>query len=253
MPFYVSPEQSMKDKADYARKGIARGRSAVVLQYDGGILFVADNISRTLHKISELYDRIAFAAVGRYNEFENLRQMGVRLADVRGYAYDRSDVSGRVLANIYAQTLGTVFSESNKPWEVEIVVAEVGEDAAADQIYRITFDGSVVDEQGFLAMGGSAEQVTTALKERFNKDAGLGEALSAAVHALRHENGEQRDIEAAGLEVAVLERARREHRKFRRIQGERLSALLADRSATATTDTDTTAGGTGSAGTEDEG
>lgn len=226
MPFYVSPEQSMKDKADYARKGIARGRSAVVLQYDGGILFVADNISRTLHKISELYDRIAFAAVGRYNEFENLRQMGVRLADVRGYAYDRSDVSGRVLANIYAQTLGTVFSESAKPWEVEIVVAEVGEDAASDQIYRITFDGSVVDEQGFLAMGGSAEQVTTALKERFDKDASLGAALSAAVHALRHENGEERDLDSSGLEVAVLERGRHEHRKFRRVTGDRLTSLM---------------------------
>ncbi|MUL44180.1 proteasome subunit alpha [Streptomonospora sp. PA3] len=231
MPFYVSPEQSMKDKADYARKGIARGRSAVVLQYDGGILFVADNISRTLHKISELYDRIAFAAVGRYNEFENLRQMGVRMADVRGYAYDRSDVSGRVLANIYAQTLGTVFSESNKPWEVEIVVAEVGEDAAADQIYRITFDGSVVDEQGFLAMGGSAEQVTAALKERFDAQAPLGDALNAAMHALRHENGEERDLEASGLEVAVLERERREHRKFRRITGERLTALIREHAA----------------------
>ncbi|KIH98945.1 proteasome subunit alpha [Streptomonospora alba] len=231
MPFYVSPEQSMKDKADYARKGIARGRSAVVLQYDGGILFVADNISRTLHKISELYDRIAFAAVGRYNEFENLRQMGVRLADVRGYAYDRSDVSGRVLANIYAQTLGTVFSESAKPWEVEIVVAEVGEDAASDQIYRITFDGSVVDEQGFLAMGGSAEQVTTALKERFDKDASLGAALSAAVHALRHENGEERDLDSSGLEVAVLERGRHEHRKFRRVTGDRLTSLMQEGSA----------------------
>jgi len=231
MPFYVSPEQSMKDKADYARKGIARGRSAVVLQYDGGILFVADNISRTLHKISELYDRIAFAAVGRYNEFENLRQMGVRMADVRGYQYDRSDVSGRVLANIYAQTLGTLFSESNKPWEVEIVVAEVGEDAAADQIYRITFDGSVVDEQGFLAMGGSAEQVTTSLKERFNAGASLGDALSAAVHALRHENGEERELDAGGLEVAVLERGRREHRKFRRITGDRLASLVGGSSA----------------------
>ncbi|WP_131102411.1 proteasome subunit alpha [Streptomonospora litoralis] len=251
MPFYVSPEQSMKDKADYARKGIARGRSAVVLQYDGGILFVADNISRTLHKISELYDRIAFAAVGRYNEFENLRQMGVRMADVRGYAYDRSDVSGRVLANVYAQTLGTVFSESNKPWEVEIVVAEVGEDPADDQIYRITFDGSVVDEQGFLAMGGSAEQVTTALKDRFDSDASLGDALNAAVHALRQENGEERTLDSSGLEVAVLERARREHRKFRRITGDRLSALIdgggAGAAESAASDSAGTQSGSGSA------
>ncbi|CAM3891602.1 proteasome subunit alpha [Nocardiopsis rhodophaea] len=225
MPFYVSPEQSMKDKADYARKGIARGRSAVVLQYDGGILFVADNMSRTLHKISELYDRIAFAAVGRYNEFENLRLMGVRFADVRGYAYDRSDVNGRQLANTYAQVLGSVFSESNKPAEVEIVVAEVGDDSDGDQIYRITFDGSVVDERGFLAMGGSAERVSSALKERFDKDAPLGTALVSAMHALKHENGEQRELEASSLEVAVLERDR-EHRKFRRIQGDRLTRLI---------------------------
>ncbi|WP_184080175.1 proteasome subunit alpha [Nocardiopsis mwathae] len=225
MPFYVSPEQSMKDKADYARKGIARGRSAVVLQYDGGILFVADNMSRTLHKISELYDRIAFAAVGRYNEFENLRLMGVRFADVRGYAYDRSDVNGRQLANTYAQVLGSVFSESNKPAEVEIVVAEVGDDSESDQIYRITFDGSVVDERGFLAMGGSADRVSSALKERFDKGAPLSTALVSAMQALKHENGEQRELEAGSLEVAILERAR-EHRKFRRIQGERLTRLI---------------------------
>ncbi len=225
MPFYVAPEQQMKDKADYARKGIARGRSAVVLQYEGGILLVADNVSRTLHKISELYDRIAFAAVGRYPEFENLRLMGVRFADVRGYQYDRRDVSGRQLANIYAQTLGTVFSESLKPWEVEIVVAEVGDTPDGDEIYRITFDGSIVDEQGFVAVGGSSEQVSQALKDRFAADASRAAALAAATRALSRENGEERELEAANLEVAVLERSR-DHRKFRRIQGPRLVSLL---------------------------
>lgn len=225
MPFYVAPEQQMKDKADYARKGIARGRSAVVLQYEGGILLVADNMSRTLHKISELYDRLAFAAVGRYPEFENLRLMGVRFADVRGYQYDRRDVSGRQLANIYAQTLGTVFSESLKPWEVEIVVAEVGDTATDDEIYRITFDGSIVDEQGFVAVGGSSEHVSEQLKERFVADAPLSAALNAATRALAHENGEERELEASNLEVAVLERART-HRKFRRIHGRRLIGLL---------------------------
>ncbi|MCY9783218.1 proteasome subunit alpha [Nocardiopsis sp. EMB25] len=225
MPFYVAPEQQMKDKADYARKGIARGRSAVVLQYEGGILMVADNMSRTLHKISELYDRIGFAAVGRYPEFENLRLMGVRFADVRGYQYDRRDVSGRQLANIYAQTLGTVFSESLKPWEVEIVVAEVGDTAAEDEIYRITFDGSIVDERGFVAVGGSSENVATVLKERFVADAPLSAALHTATRALARENGEERELEAGNLEVAVLERAR-QHRKFRRVHGRRLTALL---------------------------
>ncbi|UOE21992.1 proteasome subunit alpha [Thermobifida halotolerans] len=225
MPFYVSPEQIMKDKADYARKGIARGRSAVVLQYDGGILFVADNMSRTLHKISELYDRVAFAAVGRYNEFENLRLAGVRFADMHGYTYDRSDVTGQMLANAYAQTLGAVFTESNKPWEVEIVVGEVGDTPDTDQIYRITFDGSVVDEHDFLAMGGSAERVTAALRERYVKNASLTEALQVAVHGLAHENGERRELQATSLEVAVLERSR-PHRKFRRIQGDRLVRML---------------------------
>ncbi len=225
MPFYVAPEQQMKDKADYARKGIARGRSAVVLQYEGGILLVADNMSRTLHKISELYDRIGFAAVGRYPEFENLRLMGVRFADVRGYQYDRRDVSGRQLANIYAQTLGTVFSESLKPWEVEIVVAEVGDTSAEDEIYRITFDGSIVDEQGFVAVGGSSEHVSGVLKDRFATNASLSSALNTATHALARENGEERELEAANLEVAVLERSR-EHRKFRRIHGQRLTDLI---------------------------
>ena len=160
MPFYVSPEQLMKDRADYARKGIARGRSVVVLGYEGGIAFVAENPSRALHKVSEIYDRVAFAAVGKYNEFENLRVAGVRYADLRGYSYDRSDVTARGLANAYAQTLGTVFTQESKPYEVEIAVAEVGEDEDSDQIYRLTYDGSVADEQGFVAMGGASEHIT---------------------------------------------------------------------------------------------
>lgn len=156
MPFYVSPEQLMKDRADFARKGIARGRSVIMASCTEGILFVAENHSRTLHKVSEIYDRIGFAAVGKYNEFENLRVAGVGYADLRGYSYDRSDVSARGLANAYAQTLGTVFTQESKPYEVEIVVAEVGVDVEADQLYRLTYDGSVADERAFVAMGGAA-------------------------------------------------------------------------------------------------
>jgi proteasome alpha subunit len=227
MPFYVSPEQAMKDKADYARKGIARGRSGVVIQYDEGILFVAPNPSRALHKISEIYDRIAFAAVGRYNEFENLRVAGVRYADTRGYQYDRADVTARGLANWYAQILGTIFTESNKPFEVEIVVAEVGETPDADQIYRITFDGSVADEHGFVAMGGQADQVATVLKERYADGMELGRALGLALAALAGQsNGEPGEASASQLEVAVLGRPRG-HRTFRRIGGARLDELLA--------------------------
>ena len=241
MPLYVSPEKAMKDKADYARKGISRGRSVVVLQYADGILFVADNPSRALHKISEIYDRIAFAAVGKYNEFENLRQQGVRYADVNGYMYDRRDVTARGLANAYATALGTVFTESNKPFEVELVVAEVGADVASDQIYRLTFDGSVADEQGYVAMGGQVDQVASALKDRFEEDLPLARALGVAVHALEQQDSD-RHLEAGQLEVAVLDR-NRDHRLFRRLPAARIKQLLeesggAEPEASAETDGD---------------
>jgi proteasome alpha subunit len=228
MPFgYVSPEQLMKDRADYARKGIARGRSVVVLAYDDGILFVGENLSRALHKISEIYDRIAFAAVGKYNEFENLRIAGVRLADLRGYSYDRRDVTGRGLANAYAQTLGTIFTQESKPYEVEIVVAEVGETTAEDQMYRLTYDGSVADEHGFVVMGGNAETISTALGARWREGLTLSEALTLAVEVLGADSptGEARTLTAHQIEVAMLER-QRPRRKFRRLSGAALSALL---------------------------
>jgi proteasome alpha subunit len=227
MPFYVSPEQAVKDKADYARKGIARGRSVVVVQYADGILFVAENPSRALHKVSEIYDRLAFAAVGKYNEFENLRVAGIRLADVRGYSYDRRDVSGRGLANAYAQTLGTIFTETTKPYEVEIVVAEVGDEADEDQLYRLTFDGSVGDEHGYVAMGGQAEAISTALEEAYVDGMTLEVALRLAVTVLaEHGAAEARTLGPELLEVAVLDRTRPAVRKFRRIPDERLGQLL---------------------------
>ena len=226
MPFYVSPEQAMRDKADYARKGIARGRSCVALQYAGGILMVAPNPSSALHKISEIYDRIAFAAVGRYNEYENLRKAGVTYADITGYQFDRNDVTARGIANWYAQTLGTIFTESNKPFEVEIVVAEVGARPGDDQIYRITFDGSVTDEPGFVAFGGQADQVSAALKDRYSEGMTLSEAFAAALAALSAPgNGERTEFAPSQLEVAVLDRAR-DHRTFRRIRAARLEELL---------------------------
>jgi proteasome alpha subunit len=226
MPFYVSPEQVMKDKADYARKGIARGRSVVVVQYDGGILLVAENPSRALHKISEIYDRIGFAAVGKYNEFENLRVAGVRLADLRGYSYDRSDVTGRSLANFYAQTLGTIFTETPKPYEVEIVVAEVGATPQTDQIYRLTFDGSVSDEHGYVAMGGSAERLANGMAADWREGMSLAEALQAAVSHLSRDTGEEgRELPATSLEVAVLDRSRPD-RTFRRLGVAELERLL---------------------------
>ena len=228
MPFYVSPEQAMKDKADYARKNIARGRDGVVIQYADGILFVAPNPSRALHKISEIYDRIGFAAVGRYNEYEILRKAGVRYADVTGFQYDRQDVTARGLANWYAQTLGTIFTDSPKPFEVEIVVAEVGQTPADDQIYRITFDGSVNDEHGYVAVGGRADRISTVLKEHYSDGMSLPAALATAIAGLAAPaNGDRVEIAASQLEVAVLDRAR-EHRTFRRVTGSRLDSLLAE-------------------------
>jgi proteasome alpha subunit len=225
VPFYVSPEQIIKDKADYARKGIARGRSVVVIQYEGGVLFVAENPSRALHKVSEIYDRIAFAAVGKYNEFENLRVAGVRLADLRGYSYDRRDVTGRGLANAYAQTLGTIFTDAPKPYEVELVVAEVGDSTATDQLYRLTFDGSVADEHGFVAMGGSAEAITAGLSERYREAMSLEDALTLAVDLLAGEGETRRELGANQLEVAVLDRTR-PRRAFVRVTGARLAAMV---------------------------
>lgn len=223
IPYYVGPEQLMKDRADYARKGIARGRSVIVLQYCDGILFVAENPSRALHKVSEMYDRIGFAAVGKYNEFEVLRVAGVRLADLRGYSYDRVDVTGRGLANAYAQTLGTVFTTEPKPYEVELVVAEVGDSPDGDQIYRLTYDGSVADEHGFAAMGGQVDPISAELTRSWRPGMTLKESVQLAARLLSPEGG---NLQEASLEVAVLDRTRTATRKFSRIHGSALSLLL---------------------------
>jgi proteasome alpha subunit len=235
MPYYASPEQLMRDRSEYARKGISRGRSVAVLTYADGVLFIAENPSSTLHKVGEIYDRIGFAAVGRYSEFESLRVAGVRLADVRGYSYNRRDVTGRVIANAYAQTLGAIFTEQMKPYEVELCVAEVGDRPETDQLYRLTFDGSVVDEPDFVVMGGQAEAVTGHLREHFHQGMGLADALQVGVRALSAVspatagtgNGGQARLAAEQVEVAVLDR-RRPKRAFRRIVGAALRTLLGD-------------------------
>ncbi len=235
MPYYASPEQLMRDRSEYARKGISRGRSVAVVTYSDGVLFIAENPSSTLHKVGEIYDRIGFAAVGRYSEFEALRVAGVRLADVRGYSYNRRDVTGRVIANAYAQTLGGIFTEQMKPYEVELCVAEVGDTPDSDQLYRLTFDGSVVDEPDFVVMGGQAEAVTGHLREHFHSGMGLAEALQVGVRALSAvspvtagaANGGPTQLTSAQLEVAVLDRGRPK-RAFRRIVGAALRTLLGE-------------------------
>ncbi len=233
-PFYVSPEQLMKDRADFARKGIARGRSVVAVQYADGILFVAENPSQALHKVSEIYDRIAFAAVGRYNEFENLRIAGVRLADMRGYSYDRRDVTGRGLANAYAQTLGTIFSSGGeKPYEVEIFVAEVGDTAADDQLYRLTYDGSGRRRARLRRDGRSGRRGGRAASRRATPTASLARRHSGAPStALGQTESGDRVIPTEDLEVAVLDRTRTQTRKFVRLAPTRLDALLGERGPT---------------------
>ena len=226
MPFYASPEQIMRDRSEYARKGIARGRSAVAVLYADGILIAAENSSATLHKVSEIYDRIAFAAVGKYNEFENLRVAGVRHADVKGYSYSRGDVSAKSLANAYSQALGNIFTQDIKPFEVEVLVVEVGEgNGAKNEIYHILYDGTIEDEKNYAAMGGQAEEIRRYLKDNFQEGLDFAAALGLGVRALvvtQNKTLTERD-----LEVAVLDRTK-DQRKFRRIPPEAVHQLLTE-------------------------
>jgi len=222
MPFYVSPEQMTKDRADYARKGIARGRAMAACTYQGGVLLCAENPSRMLRKISEIYDRIGFGGVGKYNEFDQLRIAGVRAADLKGYAFSREDVDARALANQYAQMLGHVFTAEMKPMEVEILVAEVGADASGDQLFHILYDGTLVDETGWCVLGGEAEAIGERMGAAWVEGGTLGEALRAAVGALA---GPDRTVDAAELEVAVLDRGNG-RRSFRRIDDDEVASLL---------------------------
>lgn len=221
----------MRERSELARKGIARGKSVVALAYSDGVLFVAENPSRSLQKISELYDRVGFAAAGKFNEFDNLRRGGIQFADTRGYAYDRRDVTGRQLANVYAQTLGTIFTEQAKPYEVELCVAEVAHygETKPPELYRITYDGSIADEPHFVVMGGTTEPIANALKESYAENADLHDALHIAVDALRAgsdgSNGDQASLEGASLEVAILD-ANRPRRAFRRLGRSTLERLL---------------------------
>ncbi len=224
MPFYVAPEQLMKDRSDYARKGIARGKPVVAIEYAEGILFAADNPSTHLYKISEVYDRIAFAGVGKYSEFENLRIAGVRMADMRGYSYGREDVTVKALANAYSQLLSNIFTQEMKPYEVEIIVAQVGERSEDNEFFHILFDGSVSDKGGFVAMGGESEALSTALEQGYRQDLSIGDALKLSAQAIG-EVGEG-EVGAERLEVAVLDRTRKPRRKFRRLTDEDISAIL---------------------------
>jgi proteasome alpha subunit len=220
---YVPPEQLIKDRSEYARKGISRGRSVVAVEFDRGILFLAENPSATLHKISEIYDRIGFAGVGRYSEFEDLRISGVRLADLRGYAYGREDVTAKTIANAYAQALSIIFTQQLKPYEVEILVGQVGENEGENELYHLLFDGSVTDEKGYVAMGGRSEELTSQLKDRYREGSSLDDTVGFAASALAAV--EQTPVDVANLEAAVLDRTRG-RRKFRRLTDEELAGMV---------------------------
>jgi proteasome alpha subunit len=220
MPFYVAPEQMMKDRADFARKGIARGRALVAVRYTEGIVIVAENASETLRKISEIYDRIAFAGVGKYNEFDQLRVAGVRAADLKGFQYSRDDVDARSLANSYAQMLGTIFTHEMKPMEVEILVAEVGLEPSGDQMFHILYDGTVVDERDYAAIGGDAEAINARLAEAWTDGMDLTAAVACGRSAL---SGPDREIPDDDLEVAYLSRTNG-RRCFRRLTRDDLGA-----------------------------
>ena len=222
MPYYVSPEQMMKDRADFARKGIARGRSLVAMQYQDGIAVIAENPSNTLRKISEIYDRIAFAGVGKYNEFDQLRVLGVRAADLKGYQFSRDDVDARSLANQYAQMIGQVFTHEVKPLEVEILIAELGKTADTDQLFHVMFDGTVLDEQNFIVIGGDPESITQSIIQSFSATQTLKSCISLARAALSPAGT---SLAAADLEVAVLQR-NGNRRCFKRITESQLITLL---------------------------
>lgn len=222
MPFYVPPEQLVKDKADFARKGIARGRALIAMRYDGGIVLVAENASNTLRKISEIYDRIAFAGVGKYNEFDSLRQSGIRAADLTGYQFSRRDVDGRSLANQYGQIIGQAFTHESKPLEVEILIAEVGITAESDCMYHISFDGTVSDEKAFCVLGGDDASITTRLQESTVTDSTLKSSLQRAAAALA---GPDRTLSADDLEVAILSRTS-QRRCFSRVTDADISEML---------------------------
>ena len=222
MPYYVAPEQVMKDRAEYAQKGIARGRALVATSYADGILIVAENPSRSLHKISEIYDRVAFAGVGKYNEFDQLRVAGIRHADTKGYSYSREDVDARSLANLYAQYLGQVFTHEMKPLEVEILVAELDDLTGERRLFHIAYDGTVVDEQGITVLGGEADAIQARLSAAYEPDWSLASALRACVAALA---GPDRRLGADELEVGLLSN-HNGRRAFRRVSTEELSELL---------------------------
>src|SRR5881397_1071775 len=161
----------------------------------------------------------------KYNEFEMLRKAGIRHADLKGYTYSREDVTAKSLANAYSQSIGSLFSADPKPLEVELLVVEVGQDGKPNELYRISFDGSIIDERGVAVIGGKADALLTFLKARWTAPTfSLREALRLSIEALDTVTNQKLGSEA--LEAAVLDRTRT-GRTFRRIGSAEIKALLA--------------------------
>ena len=228
MPFYVSPEQVMADKAEFARKGIARGKSIVALEYDNGVLLIAENAT-SLSKVGEIYDRIAFAGVGKFSEFDTLRKIGVRFADSRGYAYSREDVRGKALANAYSQAIGEAFTREMKPLEIEIIVAEVGDDSLVghekNSLYRVKFDGFISDHKGFCVIGGNVDDVQGVLENEYEEGMAQGDAINLGLKALTSGASDSNTLDGSTLEVCILDRSRT-GRKFSRLSAETVQGML---------------------------
>lgn len=221
IPYYVSPERIMQDKAEYARKGIARGKSIIAMECEEGILMVAENPSRSLNKISEIYDRIAFAGAGKFSEYESLRKAGIKHADIKGYAYGREDVTAKSLANAYSQIIGDIFSQAVKPLEVEILLTQIN-DGRENEIYRISFDGTLTDEKGYTAIGGRSDEIKRFLKEEYREGMTIKDALKLSSKAIRQVNNYE--VAVDNLETALLDRNRK-NRRFRRVSCEELKEL----------------------------
>ena len=217
--FYVPPEQLIKDRAEFAKKGIQRGRPIAVVEYEDGILLIGENPSRSLHKISEIYDRVAFAGVGRFNEFETLRVAGIRYADVKGYTYARGDVTGKGLANAYSQAVGQIFTHEVKPYEIEVLVAELGDDE--NHLYHVRFDGTLRDQHGFAMLGGDEDRLLEPLTAGYRAGMSLEDAIALTTSAIRDTADES--TPGADWEAAVLDRTLG-RRKFRRLDSTEIEA-----------------------------
>ena len=160
--------------------------------------------------------------MGKYNEFDRLREAGIRWADGTGFTYSREDVDARALANYYGQHLGDMFTEGQKPLEVEILVAQLGNKLHPTKLYRIAYEGTITDEPRFVVLGGDAETIKDRFAALDESVHNFADTLKYAVSALA---GPDRTVPPGDLEVGILE-DRGSRRTFSRLVDARVSELL---------------------------